>query len=88
MADRSAIAMSVLKRRVCILSSKEAIEHRQSNRADCRSHSHCWYDTALAYVVQGDAVWTNRARMAIQMDIKKWTPRESDGYSVLQLVSD
>ena len=80
--------MSVLKRRVCILSSKEAIEHRQSSRAECGAHAHCQYSTALSYVVQGDAVWTNRARMAIQMDIKKWTPRASDGYSVLQLVSD
>ena len=77
-----------MHKRVCILSSKEAIEHRQSSRAECGAHAHCQYSTALSYVVQGDAVWTNRARMAIQMDIKKWTPRESDGYSVLQLVSD
>lgn len=77
--------------RVCILSHSVADAHRATDKKPpCDSHSHCSVDTALELVADSKAEWTNGNRSAIQMADapRKWAPRLSDGYSVLQLVTE
>ena len=76
-------------KRVCILSPYSADQHRATGQSDCRNHAHCRLETAVALVERGEASWTNRNHTGMRMiEARKWAPRPSAGFSVLQLVSD